>query len=170
MERHGFTLVELLIGLAISAILLTMSVPAMQQQLALMQLSKVLNGGLSQFRRAQALAVYSGNDVVVVVASGTNWCLATTTAVCNCQVSGDCISAGEIPALSYASHPNITLTENTLSPASHTQFTGGIGTNEGYAGTLTFKAYHLTGKLILSNLGRVRACIVEFQYGAYDKC
>ncbi|MBU2979096.1 prepilin-type N-terminal cleavage/methylation domain-containing protein [Alteromonas sp. C1M14] len=170
MKKHGFTLVELLIGLAMSALLLAMSLPALQQHLDLMALSKALDASLSQFRRAQALSLYSGGDVLVVLATGENWCIVTAFDECDCEKTGDCVSPADLPMLSHLSHPQISFNHSSFSPATYTRFAGGFGTSHGYAGTLTFNGQQVSGKVVLSNLGRVRACIEDFQYGAYDKC
>ncbi len=170
MHSKGFTLIELLIALMIMGLLTTLSLPAISEQLALVRLTRVLDQASMLFRRGQSFAVTANYEVIVSQGMGENWCLALTTAVCDCADAADCTAVASSPAMHSSAFPGVLLSASTFSPATHSRFQPATGSPAGYTGSLTFSSGDVTGRLVLSHQGRIRVCLEAMALGNYPQC
>lgn len=69
----GFTLVELLVVMALIAILAAIGVPSYQNLVASNRISAEINGLVAHLQFARAEAVKRGQDVTVTSSNGNNW-------------------------------------------------------------------------------------------------
>jgi len=170
VRQHGLTFTELLVSLSITAILATLAVPAFSEQLSLLKLTRVLDNAALQLRRAQNLAIASSTNVTVSHAGGNNWCLVIALNACDCKVAGGCKAVGGIPPVNIRTHADVTLEKSTYKAATHPTFSASSGGVSGQAGSLTFSINNLSGKVIVSNQGRIRVCLLQRRFGGYAKC
>lgn len=170
MKLNGFSLIEMLVALAIVLIVFSMAAPAFQQQLNLAKLSRALDAVNSQFTRAQLFAMQSHQPVHVSLNHTAKWCFHVSLKPCDCQSPNTCISVSDIPITDYQEHNQVKVIKSTFNPTEFTRFSPSTGLSTGHAGTLTLQAGTLLGKVILSNMGRTRICLVNQQYGHIEQC
>jgi prepilin-type N-terminal cleavage/methylation domain-containing protein len=95
-KRHtkgtrGLTLIELMIGLAICAVLLSLAVPSFQAYLQRNRLKAAALGLELALREARWEAARRSQAVHLVFKTGADWCYAlTTNADCDCKVQQPC--------------------------------------------------------------------------------
>ena len=166
----GFTLVELMIGVAVVAVLLAVAVPSFQ---ALIERQRLKGAGelvLSelQFARSEAIKQNTQVDVVFDGEGTADWCYGIDddlSSECDCEESpADCTVAGEVRVVSNAgdtsSFPGVVL--DTVDIGDETGFAPprGFSTDSG--------RIELTGptgdtiQVRISNTGRVSACSDNF--------
>lgn len=170
MKQFGFSLIEMLIVLAIVLIVFSMAAPAFQHQINLGKISRVLDSVSSQFSRAQLVAMQTNQAVHVSLNHSGHWCLHVSMLPCNCQKPSTCSSVVSIPTINYYNHNPVKIVNNTFNPAGFTRFAPSTGLTAGHAGAITFNAGDVTGKVILSNMGRTRTCLLNQQYGHIEQC
>ncbi len=168
--RQGFSLTELLAGLAITAIVASLSLPAIQHQYRLGQLTRLLDAVQLQFRRAQAVALAGGQHGYIAIHAGTSWCAVVTSTVCHCNIPASCSASALFEPVNSGGYPATSLVNNTFNPAHFARFSKGSGKASGNAGSLTFDVSGLRGKMIVSSQGRIRVCLENMDYGGYRAC
>ncbi len=72
-KQSGFTLVELMIALAIAAILLTIGVPSFENQMRNSRLTAAANDFVASVQLARSAAIKHRRNARIVSANGTNW-------------------------------------------------------------------------------------------------
>jgi type IV fimbrial biogenesis protein FimT len=87
----GLTLIELMIGLAICAVLMSLAVPSFQTYLQRNRLKAAALGLELDLRDARWEAARRSQPVHLVFKTGADWCYALTTRPdCDCQVQQPC--------------------------------------------------------------------------------
>jgi type IV fimbrial biogenesis protein FimT len=157
--RGGVTLVELLVALAVLAILATAAVPAFTTLIERHQLRGAANALYSDLLLARGEALRRNAPVGVAFGDGPAgaWCHAVTDGgACDCFAAGACALAGAPGRVARGSDfPRVSLATR-FAPAHGAVFNPARGTaNPGTA--------HLSGAagsidVVVSSLGRVRLC------------
>ena len=88
---RGLTLIELMIGLSIGAVLMSLAVPSFQAYLQRNRLKAAAQGLDLDLREARYESVRRGQPLHVVFKGGPAWCYAlATSADCDCHVQQPC--------------------------------------------------------------------------------
>ncbi len=175
--KNGFTLLELMVTLAILAIVLGVGVPSMLEiaRNARLQGAAQESYALLQYARSDALRTGTDRFVVWSSASG-NWCAVVSDRNdCNC-LSEDCSIDGILRQQNSTDFTDVTLAGAAFSAGSYTRFDGMRGLAEGHAGSVSYQlpssgegAVADEVRIIISGLGRVRQCQVG-GVGSYPAC
>ena len=109
----GFTLTELLIAIAVVAILLVVGIPSFKQMFD----SNKLKGGSDALYFMLTLtkteSVKRNRDIYLDIETGTNWCVGVKAdAVCDCKIAGSC----DIATVNHEKYTNLTLVSDYISP------------------------------------------------------
>lgn len=169
--NRGLTLLELLVTLSILTLVLTLGVPSLLSAQRNMQLKGALEVSYFAFQQARSMAISKQQDIRLVLDASSNWCLALTAAEqCNCQLFQDCVIDGVEYAVRGTDFHLIALSEVKFGKQQQAVFDGVRGLAVGNAGSTIFSDGVNRAKLILSNMGRVRICVLDGQVGAYPAC
>ena len=169
MEK-GVTLIECLIVLTVIGIVSAMTAPSIRHQLKLRQLTESMDEIALRFRQARHLAVYTGQEHYVNFAmQENNWCILVSPSVCDCSSSG-CDPNSILPPLTHNDSQGTIITGSSFSPSTHTAFRGTSGMAYGSAGTLNVSRANIQAKIVVSNLGRIRGCLINDAYRGYPAC
>jgi type IV fimbrial biogenesis protein FimT len=88
---HGLTLIELMIGLGIAAVLMSLAVPSFQGYLQRNRLKAAAQGLELDLREARFEAARRSQPLHLVFKPGTEWCYAIATRPdCDCHVAQPC--------------------------------------------------------------------------------
>lgn len=88
---RGLTLIELVIGLGICAVLMSLAVPSFAQYLQRQRLKAAAQGLELDLREARFEAARRGSALYLNFQGGADWCYAlSTTPDCDCQVQQAC--------------------------------------------------------------------------------
>lgn len=88
---RGLTLIELMIGLCVGAVLMSLAVPSFQAYLQRNRLKAAAQGLELDLREARYDSVRRGQPVHVVFKGGPDWCYAlATSADCDCRMRQPC--------------------------------------------------------------------------------
>lgn len=90
-RTRGLTLIELVIGLGICAVLMSLAVPSFGQYLQRQRLKAAAQGLELDLREARYEAARRGSELFVSFRGGPDWCYTlSTTADCDCHVQQAC--------------------------------------------------------------------------------
>lgn len=177
--HQGFTLVELMVTVAVLAVLASVAVPSYQNMIETRRLVAATEAVYAQFQFYRSEAIKSGRetDMNVSIRAGTSWCLgmSNTSASCDCTTPNMCRYG---PDLDASGSPDLernlmgsefqgislsTTAANVLVDSAQGAFPGGGGSI-----TLTSPSSKTT-KIIVSKFGRVRICTAS-GVGGYPVC
>lgn len=84
----GFTLIELVVALAITGILLVMAVPVLNEQIDKRRLMAVADAIYGDMQYARSEAIRNNQNVQISFSGGTNWCygMILGATACDCAV------------------------------------------------------------------------------------
>ncbi|WP_019592243.1 GspH/FimT family pseudopilin [Thioalkalivibrio sp. ALRh] len=178
-RQSGFTLIELMITIAVLVILITLAVPAFN----LAEQRRVIGAAesaLDQIQTARSEAIKQGQDIHFVTwADGNDWCHGiSNTPACDCRLDDPAtpnactiVMAGEEdPVLRTTSSDdfrNVSMTgENTIT------FNHVRGTVEGDRSDIVFTSSpnEFEMQVQINLIGRPRACGTNRAMGAYSAC
>lgn len=159
-RAKGFTLIELMMVVAIGAILATLAAPSMRDLILKNRLRGAAEEAQSMLQLARSEAVKRNADVYVSFTDGAAWCFGTSTATnCDCTNTTSCVvsiaGSDVLKRVVSTDYTDVTLTSN---PANHeVQFdsTRGLTTS---TGTMTFTNGGFEIRVIVSVLGRAKMC------------
>lgn len=164
----GFTLIEMIVTVAVLAILLGLAVPAFQDTLAKRRLVGAAEQLYADLHYARGEAIKRNADVMVSLSAGTDWCYGIALAACACGgTAGSCQLDGVDKAVSGANFRGVSLAENL---GGSTRFEPRRGTAPGGNGTATLSSTYGSIKIIVGSLGRVRICSDSPTLSQYDTC
>lgn len=147
---RGLTLVELMIGIAVLAVLATLAAPPLAERVARQRLASAAETLAMDLAEARLEAVSSGQTLHLVFGRGADWCWAVArSAGCGCETAQPCQlkreHADDWPGLSLQAPQDIRF-EPVGTPAEGTQVRlGGVGGQ-----------HELT--VALTPLGRAKVC------------
>lgn len=180
-NRHGkcpagFTLIELMIGVAVLAILLSVAVPSFQNLIERRRVTAAAESILSalQLARSEAIKQNSTVEVNFDTEDSGAWCYGLDddlSTECDCdEKPWNCTVAGESRVVandgSNAPFPGVVIgttgfgDDVEFSPPRGTADNGSVTVNGAGGGSIT---------VAISNMGRVRACSDDGFVG-YDPC
>lgn len=163
MRQHGLTVIELMIVIAIAAVLIVIAVPSFNDLILTQRAKGAAEGLVSALQNTKAQAV-KANEITSIVfkpattgTEHTDWCYGMTDvgdATCDCDATpSDCASGSVVDGETYK---DVTLEFNAGDLRSFEPVTGSAN---GTQGTAIFRA----GKnkdlgVVLSTIGRINVC------------
>jgi len=155
--KKGFSLLEAMVFIMIMGIVLSQGLPSFiqwkKQEALLASLSKVT----ALLKHGRQYALSHRLPVTIVMQGGTNSCVGITTlATCNCSVVNSCQNQSNRSSINLSPlNTEILLSSGTRKVIT---FEGTHGMSFNSATSITIKNNRYTGKVIVSNTGRARAC------------
>jgi len=155
-QNHGFTLLELLITVAIIGIVTSIAVPSFQNNLERNGLKEVVESFKSDLQLARTRAIKQSQNIGINRIEGVgNWCYGLTIkASCTCSVTTTTDAAYcEIKRIVGTNFRPATV---VVADAGNSQFDfrrGTIGANG-----VTFTTTNYSSRVVFSSVGRVRIC------------
>lgn len=122
-RESGFTLIELMVTLAVLAIVLAAAVPSFSDFFDKYRLRGAADGIISLISNARAEAVKTGVDVNIAFnGSSAAWCVganagtapangaaATAATACDCTDASKCLVSGQHTAIDVGAYPDVTI-------------------------------------------------------------
>lgn len=159
--NRGFTLVELMVTVAVLAILLAVGIPALQTTLDKRRLTGAVEQLYSDLQYARSEAIRQNRNVTVYFSGTSTWCYGMdddTSSACNCSSApGNCTVGGVQKVVAGTGFRNVTLSENTFASGNVT-FDPRRGTASPQGRVSLQSSAIGTVKVIVSSPGRVRIC------------
>lgn len=169
-RAQGISLLEVIMVIALISLLAAQSAPAFYAWLERSALTATTHQTVALLRQAQQLALANQTSVSVSIAPGKPWCLALSDQPrCDCFSAESCRLSGIAYRFAPASSL-LTLTSNRAQAAFSILFDGLNGSSFTSAGTLTLAATSASARIIISPLGRVRACSVGGSLTGLARC
>ncbi|MDA1106964.1 MAG: GspH/FimT family pseudopilin [Proteobacteria bacterium] len=153
-NNAGFTLVELMVTVAVTGILLAIAVPAFQSTLDKRRLVGAAEQLYADLQYARSEAIKRNTSVYVSFTTGADWCYGIDTATCNCATANDCQLDDIEKVVSASGFRGVSLAETF--DGVDTDFDPRHGSADN--GTATLSSNYGSIKIIVGNLGRVRIC------------
>lgn len=189
---RGFTLVELMVSVAVAGILLALAVPGFSEYFAKSRLRGAADDLTNQLALARANAMRMDRDVVVsVVGTGTTWCSggrqfepvgtvglvqASGFATCNCSTdASQCLVTGDQSLVTSTTYTGVEVVSVTGTAA--LQFDRKVGILTDLATrTVRFRSTEYPSNYVLnvvvSPMGHARVCVPSGArlFGGYRSC
>jgi type IV fimbrial biogenesis protein FimT len=120
-QLRGLTLIELMIGLGICAVLMSLAVPSFQNYLQRNRLKAAAQGLELDFRDARYETARRGQVLHLAFRPGADWCYAITTRPdCDCQVQQACrlkaVRAGDLRGVQLTETTDVRFDPTTGNP------------------------------------------------------
>ncbi|WP_020146039.1 GspH/FimT family pseudopilin [Thioalkalivibrio sp. ALJ15] len=173
-RQSGFTLIELMVTIAVMVILLTFSVPVFNM-IEQRQVVGAAESALHQVQLARTESIKQGRDVYFVAEGGEQWCHAISDSPdCDCTVADSCrvlLAGDEEPVertVRADQFRNITMPSGSV----EIQFSHVRGTAiNGAPAEIDFASPRGFGMQVQVNtIGRPRACGIDSGRAGYSTC
>lgn len=169
--QHGMSLLELMVTISITMILVTVGAPAWLTAKNDLQLKHAIEASYFLMQHGRASAISSGRDVFVTFKPGANWCLGLNVGgPCECAIADRCHLNALDMSVSHQDFGAVSLGNLRFGDDASAIFDGARGIAMGNAGSVVFSDNDTQAKLIVSNMGRVRICVVQGELGGYPPC
>lgn len=141
-RSSGFTLIELMVVIAVAAILATIAVPALNDFIEKARVRGAAEALHADLTYARSESVLQNLDVMVSITPGATWCYGLNAGgTCDCATAGSC----SIKSVSGSSFNGTTLTSN-FSALLFERVQGTISGTGGTIGTDTILVGNSTGQ------------------------
>ncbi|MGY0577590.1 MAG: GspH/FimT family pseudopilin [Paraglaciecola chathamensis] len=168
---HGMSLLELMLVISITMILMTLGVPSLLDSKQQLHIKQATQASYFFMQHARASAIASSEDVFVSIHPGQSWCLGMNVSQwCDCQIDDDCSVHGVQARIAHSDYASVSLLQVRFGQNNSAVFDGERGMAMGNSGSVTFGDANDQLKLILSNMGRVRMCVLEGNILAHPAC
>jgi len=159
---RGLTLIELMIGLAICATLMSLAVPSFQAYLQRQRLKAAAQTLAVDFAEARFESARRGTPLHLSFVPGTDWCWALTTSnACDCRVAQAC----RLKAVRSSDFRGVELAESA-----GTSFDPATGTPQGTAAAVLQTPAGERLRVDVSGLGRPRICAPDRGLAPFSAC
>jgi type IV fimbrial biogenesis protein FimT len=159
---HGLTLLELIVALAIVAVLATLALPSFGHMLARHRLKAAAENLAVDLAELRFEATRRGVPLHLHYVAGAQWCYALATASgCDCRVAQSC----QIKTVRAGDHPGVQLLD-----AQDALFDAQPGTQVGSGQALLRGPDGTQLRVGLSPLGRPRVCAPAAAAQGYPAC
>lgn len=160
-DARGVTLLELLIGLAILAVLGTLALPSMHGRLARERLSNAAEALAGDLADARFEAARRGAPLHIELTSGTDWCWSVAAAPgCGCRAPQAC----QLKAVRAPDHPGVRLVSGRGA------MVDAQGVADGPLAATLDSAMNESLRVDLLALGRARVCALHGPSKRYAPC
>jgi prepilin-type N-terminal cleavage/methylation domain len=166
--QHGFTLIELVVAMAVFGILVMIAVPSFTSMMDSIRVKRAADAISAFMANAKSEAIKRNRTVTVVFQTSNShatWCAgmaaisdcdctgADTTKLCRLDDNVDRVLTGD------ASYRNILLTDSTGNTADNTDFSFSPNRGNVDAGSVQVQSKNgLKVRVVVSTTGRVRLC------------
>jgi type IV fimbrial biogenesis protein FimT len=159
---RGLTLLELMVALAIVAILATLALPSFGHMLARHRLKATAENLATDLAELRFEATRRGAPLHLHYVTGTQWCYSLATASgCDCRVAQSC----QLKTVRAGDHPGVQLLE-----AQNALFEGQPGSQLGNGQALLRGADGTQLRVGLTPLGRPKVCAPDAAVQGYPAC
>ena len=167
-HRNGFSLIEMLIAIAVVGIILAIGVPSFKKMFD----SNKLKGGSDalyfMFSLAKTESIKRNANIYLTVESGDSWCVGVTTDLglaCDCNTKGSC-DVSSVSNLDFTSLMLKSVIPTSVSPAKFDSVRGAF-TPADKLFTLKSES-NSSVQLSINMLGSVKMCGVNGALGLYE--
>lgn len=169
--NSGLSLIELLISVSIVSILMTVGVPAFMELNEERKLRGAAEGAYFFLQQAKSEAITQATDITVDLVQGDSWCLGINdSGSCSCNISSSCTVNGIEMVFNSEDYPEVSMSDLTFGDSDQTSFDGVRGIASGNSGSFILSNSDTEAKVLLSNMGRARICVVSGSLGNYPSC
>lgn len=170
MKVRGLTLMELMVTVAIMAILVALAVPSFNAFLAKGRLSGAAEGLAQDLQLAKSEAIRGNTSVRTTFSLGTAWCYGSvpSDSSCSCAPTNTC-TLRQVDSSSYAGVTMSALSFPSNTPGNFTTFTA----RQGLADVGTVEFTHPNAGTLRVNLGaagQVSICSTSGGLGHHPAC
>ncbi|MBA6411809.1 hypothetical protein H2508_01635 [Parahaliea sp. F7430] len=161
VSASGFSLIELLIVLAVAIVLLLIAIPSFQDQRAKSHVKEATEDVLVLIRQAVAEAPVRDRSMRINLDASTPWCVGVSlgNTTCDCSKADECtvpVAGVDVTrVVSGASYPSVTLSHNFSGASTVFEPVRGRASDEGKV-TLSNGDWAL--ELRISSEGLIRVC------------
>lgn len=165
---NGFTLLEMMVSIAVMAIIATTVIPSFNDMKEKHKIRGAAESISSDLQLARSEAIKTNQNISLSFSGfgATNWCYGINdTSGCNCGVGNACqVDGATVRVASSNEFSNINLTTNFTSQT--VTFDPDRGTTN--SGTTTLSANGKSVKIIVSAIGRISLCSSDYSF--YPDC
>jgi len=161
---RGLTLIELMVALAIVALLMTLAVPSFGEVLARHRLQAAAEQLAADLADARLLAAQRGQTLHLTLQGGTQWCWAlSTVSGCDCRIAQAC----RLKAVHASDHPGVTLADGG---EMHIAAGGPLGLPAVSGHAVLQGREGAALRVALTPLGRAKVCAPGAALAGYPRC
>lgn len=163
---RGFTLLELMVTLAVLSVLITIGIPSFQTSLDRHQAKTVAEAVRTAITEARAESLKRNIPVRTVIRPGAAWCIGLTDeSTCDCSVGDSCSLDDRERVVRASNFRSSEIESSFASPATAFDARRGMPSQ---SGIITIKAKNGDILVTLNKLGRTSICS-DAHYG-YPAC
>lgn len=157
-KNKGFSLIELMVVIAIIGIIASMAVPALMNMLQRNRLKTAVQSLQDDLQYARTLAIKQSQNIVInrtrTSTAAGDWCYGISTAACDCTVTDTTANNYcNIKIVSGDAFNTVSMFSTSLSNTFDFR-RGTIGANG-----VTFNTANYAARVVFSTVGRVRICV-----------
>lgn len=168
---QGFTLIELMVVVAVLAIFVTIGIPSFQNTIEKQRLKNAVEKVYADLSFARSQAIKSNRTQFFSFTQGANWCYGIDdTAACDCGAAGDCTVEGGNRATNATDFNNSALSsDQALILFEPRRGLPRDGDGNAIAGAFSIALGDHTAQVNMSVIGRLSICSDQSQLG-YAAC
>ena len=167
--KPGFTLLELMLGIAIIAILLGIGMPSISRVVELISHRAHATDVESFLNLQRQAAVHGSKHVFVTIDTNANCIGASHTKICDCSSKNAC-QINNAEAVIAIDKNALALDDLSLAKKNHIRFSKRLGTAVGHNGSFGLRSKYFQTQFIVSALGRSRLCVSKGNISGLHTC